>query len=102
MIPTLEGFAQQLVLIYRIRINAATGAPARRSFCFTVGRKPGGNGTTSCRCWPNILAWWRLICAVRKLSDCPLDGYDKATMRVRDAHEVMLALGHNRQCRVWP
>ena len=28
-------------------------------------------------------------------SDCPLDGYDKATM-ARDAHEVMIALGHDR------
>ncbi len=28
-------------------------------------------------------------------SDCPLDGYDKATM-ARDAHEVMVALGHDR------
>ena len=27
-------------------------------------------------------------------SDCPLDGYDKATM-ARDAHEVMVALGMN-------
>ncbi len=28
-------------------------------------------------------------------SDCPPDGYDKATM-ARDAHEVMVALGHQR------
>lgn len=27
-------------------------------------------------------------------SDCPLDGYDKATM-ARDVHEVMIALGHD-------
>jgi hypothetical protein len=45
MTATLKGFTQQLVPVNGIKINAVTGAQARRSFCFTAGRKHGGNGT---------------------------------------------------------
>ncbi len=45
MIAALKGFTQQLVPVNGIRINAVTGGAVRRSFCFTAGRKHGGNGT---------------------------------------------------------
>lgn len=95
MIAALDGFTQQLVPANGIRINAVTG----------------GDG-------PPILllhgfpeTWWEWHHVMPLLaerfsvvaidlrgagySDCPLDGYDKATM-ARDAHEVMIALGHDR------
>ena len=93
MIPTLEGFAQQLVPVNGIKINAVTGG--------------SGPPILLLHGWPET--WWEWHHVMPLLaehfsvvaidlrgagfSDCPLDGYDKATM-ARDAHEVMLALGH--------
>jgi len=91
----LDGFIQQLVPANGIRINAVTG----------------GDG-------PSVLllhgfpeTWWEWHHVMPLLAErfnvvaidlrgagyshCPLDGYDKATM-ARDAHEVMIALGHDR------
>ena len=95
MIAALDGFTQQLVPANGIRINAVTG----------------GDG-------PSVLllhgfpeTWWEWHHVMPLLAErfnvvaidlrgagyshCPLDGYDKATM-ARDAHEVMIALGHDR------
>ena len=95
MIAALDGFIQQLVPANGIRINAVTG----------------GDG-------PSVLllhgfpeTWWEWHHVMPLLAErfnvvaidlrgagyshCPLDGYDKATM-ARDAHEVMIALGHDR------
>ena len=95
MIPTLKGFTQQLVPVNGIKINAVTGG--------------AGPPILLLHGWPET--WWEWHHVMPLLakhfsvvaidlrgagfSDCPLDGYDKATM-ARDAHEVMVALGHER------
>ena len=95
MIATLKGFTQQLVPANGIKINAATGG--------------SGPPILLLHGWPET--WWEWHHVMPLLaehlsvvamdlrgagfSDCPLDGYDKATM-ARDAHDVMLALGHER------
>ena len=95
MIATLQGFTQQLVPANGIKLHTVTG-----------GKGP-----------PIVLlhgfpeTWWEWhhvmpllagrfsVVAVdlrgAGFSDCPLDGYDKATL-AQDVHEVMLALGHER------
>lgn len=95
MIAALDGFTQQLVPANGIRINAVTG----------------GHGPPVLLLHGFPETWWEWHHVMPLLaerfsvvaidlrgagySDCPLDGYDKATM-ARDAHEVMLALGHDR------
>jgi len=95
MIATIQGFTQQLVPVNGIKINAVTGG--------------SGPPILLLHGWPET--WWEWHHVMPLLaeqfsvvaidlrgagfSDCPLDGYDKATM-ARDAHEAMLALGHNR------
>ena len=95
MIATLQGFTQQLVPVNGIKINAVTGG--------------SGPPILLLHGWPET--WWEWHHVMPGLaehfsvvamdlrgagfSDCPLDGYDKATM-ARDAHEVMVALGHER------
>ncbi|WP_343617305.1 alpha/beta hydrolase [Novosphingobium sp.] len=95
MIAALPGFAQQLVPANGIKINAVTGG--------------SGPPILLLHGWPET--WWEWHHVMPLLaehfsvvaidlrgagfSDCPQGGYDKATM-ARDAHEVMLALGHQR------
>jgi pimeloyl-ACP methyl ester carboxylesterase len=95
MIAALKGFAQQLVPANGIRINAVTGG--------------SGPPILLLHGWPET--WWEWHHVMPLLadhfsvvaidlrgagfSDCPQGGYDKATM-ARDAHEVMIALGHDR------
>ena len=95
MIATVSGFTQQLVPVNGIRINTVTGG--------------SGPPILLLHGWPET--WWEwhrvmpLLAAHFSVvaidlrgagfSDCPQDGYDKATM-ARDAHEVMAALGHDR------
>lgn len=95
MIATLKGFTQQLVPVNGIRINAVVGG--------------SGPPILLLHGWPET--WWEWHQVMPLLagqfsvvaidlrgagfSDCPLDGYDKATM-ARDAHGVMAALGHER------
>jgi pimeloyl-ACP methyl ester carboxylesterase len=95
MIAALQGFAQQLVPANGIKINAVTGG--------------SGPPILLLHGWPEI--WWEwhqvmpllaehfTVVAIdlrgAGFSDCPQGGYDKATM-ARDAHDVMLALGHAR------
>ena len=95
MIVTLQGFTQQLVPVNGIKINAVTGG--------------SGPPILLLHGWPET--WWEWHHVMPLLaeqfsvvaidlrgagfSECPLDGYDKATM-ARDAHEVMVALGHER------
>lgn len=95
MIATLSGFTQQLVPVNGIKINAVKGG--------------SGPPILLLHGWPET--WWEWHKVMPLLaehfsvvamdlrgagfSDCPLDGYDKATM-ARDAHEVMVALGHER------
>lgn len=95
MIPALQDFTQQLVPVNGIRINAVTGG--------------SGSPILLLHGWPET--WWEWHAVMPLLaehhsvvaidlrgagfSDCPLDGYDKATM-AQDAHEVMIALGHER------
>lgn len=95
MIAALKEFAQQLVVANGIRINAVTG----------------GDGPPLLLLHGFPETWWEWRHVMPRLaerfsvvaidlrgagfSDCPLDGYDKATM-ARDAHEVMVALGHRR------
>jgi pimeloyl-ACP methyl ester carboxylesterase len=94
MIAALDGFTQQLVPANGIRINAVTG----------------GDGPAVLLLHGFPETWWEWHHVMPSLaerfsvvaidlrgagySDCPLDGYDKATM-ARDAHEVMIALGHD-------
>jgi len=94
MIPALEGFTQQLVPANGIKINAVTGG--------------SGPPVLLLHGWPET--WWEWhkvmpllaerfsIVAIdlrgAGFSDCPQGGYDKATM-ARDAHEVMIGLGHD-------
>ena len=95
MIATLKGFTQQSMPVNGIKINAVTGG--------------SGPPILLLHGWPET--WWewhhvmpllaeRFSVVAMDLrgagfSDCPLGGYDKATM-ARDAHEVMVALGHER------
>src|SRR6478609_1535516 len=95
MIATLNGFAQQLVPVNGIKINAVTGG--------------SGPPILLLHGWPET--WWEWHKVMPLLaehfsvvamdlrgagfSDCPQGGYDKATM-AHDAHEVMSALGHQR------
>ena len=95
MVATLKSFRQQLVPVNGIRINAVTGGE--------------GQPILLLHGWPET--WWEWHHVMPALaehfsvvaidlrgagfSDCPVDGYDKATM-ARDAHEVMLSLGHDR------
>jgi pimeloyl-ACP methyl ester carboxylesterase len=95
MIAALKGFTQQLVPVNGIRINAVTGG--------------SGSPILLLHGWPET--WWEWHHVMPLLaehfsvvaldlrgagfSDCPQGGYDKATM-ARDAHEVMVALGHER------
>ena len=95
MIATLTGFAQQRIPANGIRIHAVTGG--------------SGPPILLLHGWPET--WWEWHRVMPLLaerfsvvaidlrgagfSDCPLDGYDKATM-ARDAHAVMVALGHER------
>lgn len=95
MIATLNGFTRQLVPANGIRINAVTGG--------------SGPPILLLHGWPET--WWEWHKVMPRLaghfsvvaidlrgaglSDCPPDGYDKATM-ARDAHGVMVALGHER------
>lgn len=95
MIAALKGFTQQLVLANGIKINAVTGG--------------AGSPVLLLHGWPET--WWEWHKVMPLLaerfsvvaidlrgagfSDCPQGGYDKATM-ARDAHEVMIALGHDR------
>jgi pimeloyl-ACP methyl ester carboxylesterase len=95
MIAALQGFAQQLVAANGIKINAVTGG--------------GGPPILLLHGFPETWWEWHHIMPLLAerfsvvaidlrgagFSDCPLDGYDKVTM-ARDAHEVMLALGHER------
>ncbi|MBW6531829.1 alpha/beta hydrolase [Sphingomonas sp. RRHST34] len=95
MIPALTGFIQRPVTANGISINAVTGG--------------AGPPILLLHGWPET--WWEWhkvmpllaerfsVVAVdlrgAGFSDCPQGGYDKATM-ARDAHEVMVALGHER------
>lgn len=95
MTPTLEGFTQQLVPANGIKINAVIGG--------------AGPPILLLHGWPET--WWEWHHVMPRLaehfsvvaidlrgagfSDCPQGGYDKATM-ARDAHDVMVALGHQR------
>jgi pimeloyl-ACP methyl ester carboxylesterase len=95
MIPALTGFIQRPVTANGISINAVTGG--------------AGPPILLLHGWPET--WWEWhkvmpLLAARfsvvaidlrgaGFSDCPQGGYDKATM-ARDAHEVMVALGHER------
>ena len=95
MIAKLTGFAQQMVPANGIRINAVTGG--------------SGPPILLIHGWPET--WWEWHDVMPLLaehftvvamdlrgagfSDCPQGGYDKATM-AGDAHEVMVALGHER------
>ncbi|SKB56990.1 Pimeloyl-ACP methyl ester carboxylesterase [Luteibacter sp. 22Crub2.1] len=95
MHPTVAGFSQQLMAVNGIRIHAVTGGK--------------GPPVLLLHGWPET--WWEWHHVMPLLaghlsvvaidlrgagfSDCPLDGYDKATM-ARDAHEVMRSLGHER------
>ena len=95
MIGTLEDFTQQLMWVNGVRINAVTGG--------------SGQPILLLHGWPET--WWEWHDVMPLLarhfsvvaidlrgagfSDCPLDGYEKAVM-ARDAHEVMVALGHER------
>ncbi|MDR4305940.1 alpha/beta hydrolase [Chelatococcus sambhunathii] len=95
MIATLKGFAQQLTSANGVKINAVTGG--------------SGPSILLVHGWPET--WWEWHGVMPLLaehlsvvaidlrgagfSDCPLDGYDKATL-ARDAHETMVALGHER------
>jgi len=95
MIAALRGFAQQLVAANGIKINSVTGG--------------GGPPILLLHCFPETWWEWHHIMPLLAerfsvvaidlrgagFSDCPLGGYDKSTM-ARDAHEVMLALGHGR------
>ncbi len=95
MVAALSGFTQQMVPVNGIRINAVTGG--------------SGPAILLLHGWPET--WWEwhhvmpLLAAHFSVvavdlrgagfSDCPQGGYDKATM-ARDAHGVMMALGHGR------
>lgn len=95
MLAALKGFTQQLVPANGIKINAVTGG--------------AGPPVLLLHGWPET--WWEWHKVMPLLaerfsvvaidlrgagfSDCPQGGYDKATM-ARDAHEVMIALGHAR------
>ncbi|MGF7156417.1 alpha/beta fold hydrolase [Novosphingobium gossypii] len=95
MIAALKGFTQQLVPANGIKINAVTGG--------------AGPPVLLLHGWPET--WWEWHKVMPPLaerfsvvaidlrgagfSDCPQGGYDKATM-ARDAHDVMIALGHDR------
>lgn len=95
MIAALKGFPQQLVSANGIKINAVTGG--------------AGPPVLLLHGWPET--WWEWHKVMPLLaerfsvvaidlrgagfSECPQGGYDKATM-ARDAHEVMIALGHDR------
>ena len=95
MIAALEGFTQQLVPANGIKINAVTGGE--------------GPPVLLLHGWPET--WWEWHKVMPLLaerfsvvaidlrgagfSDCPQGDYDKTTM-ARDAHEVMIALGHDR------
>jgi len=95
MFPTLQGFSQQLISVNGIKINAVIGGE--------------GPPILLLHGWPET--WWEWHHVMPPLaehfsvvamdlrgagfSDCPLDGYDKATM-ARDAHEVMRSFGHDR------
>ena len=95
MYAALEGFTQQMVPANGIRINAVSGG--------------SGPPILLLHGWPET--WWEWHVVMPQLaehfsvvaidlrgagfSDCPQGGYDKAMM-ARDAHEVMVALGHER------
>ncbi len=95
MIAAMKGFTQQLMPANGIKINAVTGG--------------AGPPVLLLHGWPET--WWEWHKVMPLLaerfsvvaidlrgagfSDCPQGGYDKATM-ARDAHEVMISLGHDR------
>jgi pimeloyl-ACP methyl ester carboxylesterase len=95
MIATLKGFTQQLISANSIKIHSVTG----------------GEGAPIVLLHGFPQTWWEWHTVMPLLSerfsvvavdlrgagfsDCPLDGYDKATL-ARDVHEVMIALGHER------
>jgi pimeloyl-ACP methyl ester carboxylesterase len=95
MTTNIDGFSQQLISVNGIKINAVTGGE--------------GPPILLLHGWPET--WWEWHHVMPPLaehfsvvamdlrgagfSDCPLDGYDKATM-ASDAHEVMRSLGHDR------
>lgn len=95
MSTALKGFIQQIVSVNGIKINAVTG----------------GDGPPIVLIHGFPQTWWEWhhvmpllsqkfsVVAVdlrgAGFSDCPLDGYDKATL-AQDVHEVMIALGHER------
>ena len=96
MITTLDGFTQRLVSANGIRINGVTG----------------GDGPPVLLLHGFPETWWEWhhvmpllakrfsVVAVdlrgAGFSDCPLDGYDKATL-ARDVHEVMIASATDRR-----
>ncbi|TCP29529.1 alpha/beta hydrolase [Sphingomonas sp. BK235] len=95
MIAALTGFTQRPVTANGISINAVTGG--------------AGPPILLLHGWPET--WWEWHKVMPLLaerfsvvaidlrgagfSDCPQGGYDKATM-ARDAHDAMVALGHER------
>lgn len=95
MIATLTGFTQQLISVNGINIHSVTG----------------GEGPPIVLLHGFPQTWWEWHNVMPLLSerfsvvamdlrgagfsDCPLDGYDKATL-AHDVHGVMTALGHER------
>lgn len=95
MIPALKGFTQQLIPANGIRINTVTGGAGRPIVLLHGFPETWWE-------WHHVmplLAEHFSVVAVdlrgAGFSDCPLDGYDKATL-AKDVHEVMTSLGHPR------
>lgn len=95
MIAALKGFAQQLVPANGIRINAVTGGEGPPILLLHGFPETWWEWH---RVMPLLAGHFSVVAIDLRgagFSDCPLGGYDKATM-ARDAHEVMAALGHDR------
>jgi pimeloyl-ACP methyl ester carboxylesterase len=95
MIAALQGFTQQIIPANGTRIHAVTGGE--------------GPPIVLLHGFPQTWWEWRRVMPLLSghfsvvavdlrgagFSDCPLQGYDKATL-AQDVHEVMTALGHER------
>ncbi|MBB4004612.1 alpha/beta fold hydrolase [Aurantimonas endophytica] len=95
MIAALNGFTQQIIAANGVKMNTVTGGEGPPIVLIHGFPQTWWEWH---RVMPLLAARFSVVAVDLRgagFSECPLDGYDKATL-ARDVHEVMSALGHER------